>query len=65
MINQIYLPDIGVKRLKVKQLQEELENRGIMTNEKENRAGMIEILENEIAKEMQTKKIGKFKKSIV
>ncbi|CAB5198152.1 unnamed protein product [Rhizophagus irregularis] len=29
-----------------------------MTNEKENRAGMIEILENEIAKEMQTKKIG-------
>ncbi|GBC43995.2 hypothetical protein GLOIN_2v1884984 [Rhizophagus irregularis DAOM 181602=DAOM 197198] len=50
--------NIGVKRLKVKQLQEELENRGIMTNEKENRAGMIEILENEIAKEMQTKKIG-------
>ncbi|CAB4468410.1 unnamed protein product [Rhizophagus irregularis] len=49
--------NIGVKRLKVKQLQEELENRGIMTNEKENRAGMIEILENEIAKEMQTKKI--------
>ncbi|UZO19770.1 uncharacterized protein OCT59_011041 [Rhizophagus irregularis] len=49
--------NIGIKRLKVKQLQEELENRGIMTNEKENRAGMIEILENEIAKEMQTKKI--------
>lgn len=28
-----------------------------MMNEKENRVGMIEILENEMAKEMQTKKI--------
>lgn len=65
MIDQIYLLDISVKRLKVKQLQEELGNRGIMMNEKENRAEMIEILENEIAKEMQTKKIGKFKESIV
>ncbi|CAB4408849.1 unnamed protein product [Rhizophagus irregularis] len=49
--------NVNVKRLKVKQLQEELENRGIMMNEKENRVGMIEILENEMAKEMQTRKI--------
>ncbi|GBC03511.1 hypothetical protein RclHR1_05170001 [Rhizophagus clarus] len=33
---------------KGKQLQEELENQGIMVNEKENRAGMIEILENKM-----------------
>ncbi|RGB34409.1 hypothetical protein C1646_760611 [Rhizophagus diaphanus] len=38
---------------------EKLENREIMMNEKENRVGMIEILENEMAKEMQTRKIGK------
>ncbi|CAB4445863.1 unnamed protein product [Rhizophagus irregularis] len=49
--------NISVKRLKVKQLQEELEDRGIMVNEKENRAGMIKILEDEMVKEMQTKKI--------
>jgi len=46
----------------VKRLQEELEDRGIMVDEKENRAGMIRILEDEMVKEMQTKKIGGFKK---
>lgn len=34
-----------------------------MMNEKENRVGMIKILENEMAKEMQSRKIGKFKRS--
>lgn len=42
-------------------MQEELEDQGIMVNEKENCAGMIKILEDEMVKEMQTKKIAKFK----
>jgi hypothetical protein len=46
-------------------LQKKLENQEIMMNEKKNWAGMIKILENEMVKETQTKKIGKFKKSIV
>ncbi len=46
----------------MKQLQEELEDRGIMVDEKENRAEMIRILEDEMVKEMQTKKIGELKK---
>ncbi|GBC02273.1 hypothetical protein RclHR1_04530015 [Rhizophagus clarus] len=40
---------VSIKWLKVKQLQEELGNWGIMVNEKENQTEMIEILENEMA----------------
>jgi hypothetical protein len=39
-------------------LQKELEDRDITVNEKENRTVMIRILEDEMVKEMQTKKIG-------
>ena len=55
-------PDISVRRLKGKQLQEELENRGIIIDERENRAEMIRTLEYEMAKETQSKKMGRFKK---
>ncbi|CAG8580078.1 576_t:CDS:2 [Funneliformis mosseae] len=47
-----------VRQLKGKQLQEELENRGTIVDERENRDEMIRTLEYEMAKETQSKKIG-------
>ena len=59
-----YFSDISVKRLKVKQLREELADwEIIIVSEKENRAEMIRILENKMAKKEPTEKIGRFKKS--
>ena len=46
----------------MKQLQEELENWGIITDEKKSHVEMIKILDYEMAKETQNKKIGRFKK---
>ncbi|CAG8464675.1 6427_t:CDS:2 [Funneliformis mosseae] len=52
--------NINIKWLKGKQLQEELENQKIIVDKRENHAGMIRTLEYEIAKETQSKKIGRF-----
>lgn len=63
IINYHCFLDISIKRLKIKQLREELDDRGIMVDEKENRAGMIKVLEDEMAKEIkeiQTENIGEF-----